>query len=64
MLSIFEEAKEIIYYYSQRTVRVLQIYFTLIQYHHKMAQYYTLKVKLSNSQLSKSKSAMKKMVLD
>ena len=50
-----EEVKETILDFSQGTVRVLQMYFALIQYQNKMTQYNTLKVKLSNSQLNKLK---------
>ena len=59
MFFIIEEAKETILYFSQGTVRVLQIYFALMQYKYKMTQYNTLNVKLLNSQLIKLNSGIK-----
>ena len=59
MFFIIEEAKETILYFSQGTVRVLQIYFALMQYKYKMTQYNTLNVKLPNSQLIKLNSGIK-----
>ena len=55
MFLIIEEAKETILDFSQGTMKVLYIYFTLIWYQYKMTQYNTLNVKLSNSQLNKIK---------
>ena len=55
---IFEEVKETIFDFSQGTVNVLWIYFTLI-YQHKMNQCNTLSIKLSNSQLNKLKSRIR-----
>ena len=40
-------------------MRVLWIYFTLLEYQYKMTQYNTFNVKLSNLQLSKLKSRIK-----
>ena len=57
-----EELKEIISNFSQGTIAVLLIYFALVQYQYKMAQCNTLRVKFSNSQLSKLRSGIK-MVL-
>ena len=59
MFFIFEEAKETILDFSQGTLKVLQICLALIQYQCKMAEYNTLNVKLSNSQLNKLKSRIK-----
>ena len=42
--------------FSQGTVKVIQFYFLLS---YKMAQYNTLNVKLSNSQINKLKSGIK-----
>ena len=59
MFLIIEEAKETILDFSQGTMKVLHIYFTLIWYQYKMTQYNTLNVKLSNSQLNKIKFGKK-----
>ena len=48
---ITEEAKVTILDFSQGTVKVLWIYFTLIKFQYKMTQCNTLSIKLSNSQL-------------
>ena len=56
---IIEEANKTILGFSQRTVKVLWIYFTLIKYQYKMVQYNTSNVKLSNSQLNKWRFAEK-----
>ena len=48
-----EEAKEIILKFSQGILKVLKIYFALIQYQNKIIQYSTLNVKLSNLVLKK-----------
>ena len=53
-----EQAKETILDFSQETVKVSWIYFTLI-YQHKMTQYNTLNVELSNLNLNKLKSGIK-----
>ena len=42
---IIEKAKETILDFSQGTVKVFKIYFTLILYQYKMSQYNTLNVK-------------------
>ena len=59
MYFIIEETKETILDFLRGTVRVLFFYFVLIWYQHKMTQYNTLNVKLSNSQLNKVKSGIK-----
>ena len=59
MFLIIEEAKEIILGFSQGTMIVLWIYFTLIWYQYKMTQYNTLNVKISNTQLNKLKYGIK-----
>ena len=59
MFLIIEEAKETILDFSQGTMKVLYIYFTLIWYQYKMTQYNTLNVKLFNSQLNKIKFGKK-----
>ena len=59
MFLITEEAKETILDFSQGTMKVLYIYFTLIWYQYRMAQYNTLNVKLANSQLNKRKFGKK-----
>ena len=53
-----EQAKETILDFSQETVKVSWISFTLI-YQHKMTQYNTLNVELSNLNLNKLKSGIK-----
>ena len=53
-----EQAKETILDFSQETVKVSWISFTLI-YQHKMTQYNTLNVELSNLHLNKLKSGIK-----
>ena len=50
MFSIIEEEKETILDFSQGTVKVLWINFTLMQYQYKMTQCNTLNIKLSNLQ--------------
>ena len=45
---IFEEEKETNLDFSKGTIRVLLIYSASILYQHKMTQYNTLKVKLSD----------------
>ena len=59
MFFIIKKAKETILDLPQGTVKVLWIYFTLIQYQYKMTQYNNLNVKLSNSQLNKLNSGIK-----
>ena len=59
MLFSAEEAKETILDFSQGTMRVLSIYFLLIWYQHKITQYDTLNLKLSNLQLSELTSVVK-----
>ena len=59
MFFIIEEANETILYFSQGTLKVLWIYFTLIWYLHKITQYNALYVKFSNSQINKLKSGIK-----
>ena len=59
MFSIIEETKETILDFSQGTVRVLYIYFALMQYQYKMTQCNNLTVKLSNSQLYFLKPSIK-----
>ena len=56
---IFEEVKETIFDFSQGTVNILWIYFTLIYYQHKMNRCNTLSIKLPNSQLNKLTSRIK-----
>ena len=63
MFIIIEEATETALDFSKRTVKVLRFSSILIKYYYKMTQYNTLNVKLSNSQLNKIKSAIKKMEL-
>ena len=63
MFFIIEEATETVLDFSKRTVKVLRFSSILIKYQYKMTQYNTLNVKLSNSQLNKIKSAIKKMEL-
>ena len=63
MFIITEEATETVLDFSKRTVKVLRFSSILIKYYYKMTQYNTLNVKLSNSQLNKIKSAIKKMEL-
>ena len=58
MFFIIEEVKKTILDLSQETVRVLQIFFALILYQYKTTHCNTSNVKLSNSQLSKSKSGI------
>ena len=53
---IIEELKETILDFSQGTVKVFWIYFTLIWYQYKMTQYNTSNLK---SQLNKLKSGIK-----
>ena len=60
MFFIIDKAKETILGFSQETARVLQFDFVLIQYQDKMAQYHTLNVKVSYSQLNELKSGKKK----
>ena len=55
---IIEGVKETILDFSQGTVKILWFYFVLIQY--KMTRYNPINVKLSNSELNKLKSAIKK----
>ena len=59
MFFIIEEAKETILDFSQGTIKVLRIYFTLIKYQYQMTQYNILNVKLCSSQLNKVKSEIK-----
>ena len=59
MFFTIEEAKKTVLDFSQGTVKVLWIYFTLIQYQHKITQNNALNVKLSNSQLNILKSGIK-----
>ena len=59
MLFSAEEAKETILDFSQGTMRVLSIYFLLIWYQHKITQYDSLNLKLSNLQLSELTSVVK-----
>ena len=59
MFFIIEEANETILDFSQGTLKVLWIYFTLIWYLHKITQYNALSVKFSNSQINKLKSGIK-----
>ena len=59
MFFIIDKAKETILGFSQETARVLQFDFVLIQYQDKMAQYNTLNVKVSYSQLNELKSGIK-----
>ena len=59
MFFIIEEMKESIIDFSQGTIKVLWLYFTLIWFQYKMTQYNTLNVKLFNSQLNKLKSGIK-----
>ena len=56
---VFEEAKETILNFSQGTVKVFWIHFTLIKYQYKKTQYNTLNVQLSHSQLNKLNLAIK-----
>ena len=63
MFIIIEEATGTALDFSKRTVKVLRFSSILIKYYYKMTQYNTLNVKLSNSQLNKIKSAIKKMEL-
>ena len=56
---IIEEAKETILGSSQRTMKVLWIYFALIKYQYKITQNNTLNVNMSSSQLIKLKSEIK-----
>ena len=58
MFFILEEVIETILVYSRGTVKVLWIYFALIQYQHKVTQCNRLIVKLSSSQLNKFKSGI------
>ena len=50
---IIKETNKIILDFLYETVRLLQIYFALINYQLKMGQYNTLNEKLFNSQLNK-----------
>ena len=59
MFHIIKGVKETVLDFSQGTVKVLWIYFTLIYYQYKITQYNTLSVKLSNSKLNKLKSGIK-----
>ena len=59
MFFIIEEMKESIIDFSQGTIKVLWLYFTLIWFQYKMTQYNPLNVKLFNSQLNKLKSGIK-----
>ena len=56
---IFEEVKEDILDFSYRTVILLWIYFALQRHHYKMTHPNSVKVKLSNPELNKLKSATK-----
>ena len=59
MSFITKEAKERVLDFSKWAVKVLWFYSALWQYSTIYTQYSTLNVKLSNSQLNKSKSALK-----
>ena len=52
---IIEEAKETVLNSSEGTVKILQFYFVLIKYQHKITKY----AKFSNSKLNKLKSRIK-----
>ena len=56
---LLKKQKKTVLDFSQGTVKVLWIYFTLIQYQHKITQNNALNVKLSNSQLNILKSGIK-----
>ena len=49
MFFIIDDAKETILFFSQGTVRLLEISFALIKYQDKVTQFNTLNVKLSSS---------------
>ena len=63
MFFIIEEAKEIVFDFSQGTVKVLCVKYNSIKwfdfYQYKLTQYNSLNVKLSNLQLNRIKSAIK-----
>ena len=56
---LLKKQKKTVLDFSQGTVKVLWIYFTLMQYQHKITQNNALNVKLSNSQLNILKSGIK-----
>ena len=60
MFFILEETKQTILDFSPGTVKVLQKFcYSLIKYQYTLTKYKSLNVKLSNSQLNKSKLAIK-----